>query len=112
MKRRVFGTVERVPSKRYRAYYKHESRPVYAQRTFATKADASLWLANTETDLGRGTWVDPRRGQEPFHQHAGTWMIRSDLAGSTHVANLPWTERETERETVCQHLAPCHPLPA
>ncbi len=86
MKRRVFGTVERLPSKRYRACCKHEGRAVYAQRTFATKADASGWPANTETDLGRGTRVDPRRGQEPFHQYAGTWMIRSGLAGSTHVA--------------------------
>ncbi len=105
MKRRVFGTVERLPSKRYRACYKHEGRAVYAQRTFATEADASGWPANTETDLGRGTWVDPRRGQEPFHQYAGTWMIRP---GPQHPCrNLPWTDRET----VCQHLAPCHPLP-
>jgi hypothetical protein len=79
----VFGTVERLPSKRYRAYYKHDGRRIYAHGTFDTKADASGWPANTETDLGRGTWVDPRRGQEPFHHYAGTWMIRSDLAGST-----------------------------
>ena len=55
----------------------------YAQGTFATKADASAWLANTETDLGRGTWVDPQRGQETFQQYAGTWMNRTDLADST-----------------------------
>ena len=83
MKRRLFGTVERLPSKRYRAYYKHEGRRVYAQGTFATKADASAWLANTETDLGRGSWVDPQRGQETFQQYAGTWMKRTDLADST-----------------------------
>ena len=86
MKRRLFGTLERLPSKRYRACYKPEGRAVYAQRTFATKADASGWPAHTETDLGRGTWVDPAEAREPFHQYAGTWMIRSDLAGSTHVA--------------------------
>ena len=54
MKRRLFGTVERLPSKRYRAYYKHDGRRIYAQGTFATKADASAWLANTETELRRG----------------------------------------------------------
>lgn len=35
MKRRVFTTREMLPSKRYRAYYKHQGRPVYAQATFA-----------------------------------------------------------------------------
>ncbi|HTW09436.1 MAG TPA: hypothetical protein VME46_18160, partial [Acidimicrobiales bacterium] len=54
VKRRLFGTVERLPSKHYRAYYKHEGRRIYAQGTFATKADASAWLANTETELRRG----------------------------------------------------------
>ena len=83
MKRRLFGTIERLPSKRYRAYYKHEGRRAYAQGTFATKADASAWLAHTETDLGRGTWVDPHRGQETFEQYAGTWTKRTDLADST-----------------------------
>ena len=56
---------------------------LYAQGTFATKADASAWLAHTETDLGRGTWVDPHRGQETFQQYAGTWTKRTDLADST-----------------------------
>ena len=79
----MLGTIERLPSKRYRAYYKHDGRRAYAQGTFATKADASAWLANTETDLGRGTWVDPHRGQETFKQYAGTWMKRTDLADST-----------------------------
>ena len=37
MKRRMLGTVERLPSKRYRACYKHEGRAVYARRTFATR---------------------------------------------------------------------------
>ena len=83
MKPRMFGTIERLPSKRYRAYYKHEGRRVYAQGTFRHQADASAWLANTETDLGRGTWADPHRGQETFQQYAGTWMKRTDLADST-----------------------------
>ena len=41
MKRRLFATVETLPSKRYRACYKHEGRTVCAQRIFATKADAA-----------------------------------------------------------------------
>jgi hypothetical protein len=70
MKRRLFRAVERLPSKRYQACYNHDGRRIYAQGTFATKTDASGWPAHTETDLGRGTWVDPRRGQEPSHQYA------------------------------------------
>jgi hypothetical protein len=76
--------------------------------TFATKADASAWLANTETNRGRGTRVEPHRGQETFQQYAGTWMIHNDRAGSTHVAIcLGRTERRR-----AQHLSPCHSLPA
>jgi hypothetical protein len=51
------------------------------------QGDASAWLANTETDLGRGTWVDPHRGQESFQHYAETWMKRTDLADSTLHAN-------------------------
>jgi hypothetical protein len=35
MKHRLLGTVERLPSKRYRAYPKPEGRPLYAQTTLA-----------------------------------------------------------------------------
>jgi hypothetical protein len=52
MERRLFGTIERQPSKRYRAYYKHEGGCIDAQVTFATKVDASAWLANTGTAPG------------------------------------------------------------
>jgi hypothetical protein len=65
IKRRLFGAIERLPSKRSGAYYRHDGRRAYAQGTFATKADATAWLANTETYLGRGTWLDRRRGQGP-----------------------------------------------
>ena len=65
MKRSLSGTIERLPSKRYRAYYKLEGRRVYAQGTFATKADASAWNANTATDLGRGTWSTVSGARRP-----------------------------------------------
>jgi hypothetical protein len=58
MKRRLFGTIQRLPSKRYRAYCGRERR-IYAQGTFATKPDA-----------GRGTWVDPHRAHEPLQKYA------------------------------------------
>jgi hypothetical protein len=80
IKRRLFLTVERPSSKRYRAYSKHDGRRVYVQGTFATKAEAGAWLANTETDLRRATWADAHRGPETLRQYAGTWMKRTDVA--------------------------------
>jgi hypothetical protein len=71
MKRRLFGTIKRLPSRRYRACYKPDGRRVHAQETFATKVEASAWLANTETDLRRGIRVE--RGQETFYW----WGIRA-----------------------------------
>jgi len=66
-------------SKRYRAYCRREGRRIYAQGTFATKADA-----------GRGTSVDPHRGHEPLQPYAGTWVTRTgaDSARGTYEGPL------------------------
>jgi integrase len=42
--------------------------------TFATKADADLWLASAATDTARGEWVDPRAGNVTLAQYASEWM--------------------------------------
>jgi integrase len=42
--------------------------------TFATKADADLWLASLATDVSRGEWVDPRAGKVTLEQYAEAWL--------------------------------------
>ena len=85
MKRRVFGTVERLPSKRYRV-------------ATSTRAELSLRRGHSPprptpaagrptptptSDVAPGS---THAARNPSTQYAGSWMIRSDLAGSTHVA--------------------------
>ncbi len=63
MKRRHFGTVRKLPSGRYQAFYWHEGRTVKAPQTYQAKADALGWLNGEATDIARGTWaghIDPR----------------------------------------------------
>jgi len=39
-----------------------------------TKADANLWLSETEADLARGTWTDPKAGRVSFEHYAHGWL--------------------------------------
>jgi Phage integrase, N-terminal SAM-like domain len=44
------------------------------KRGFERKLDAQRFARSVETDLLRGDWIDPRRGQEPFGQWADMWL--------------------------------------
>jgi len=58
--RRVFGSVEPLPSGRFRArVIGPGGRYVSAPATFTSRADASLWLDIQHADLVRGTWRAP-----------------------------------------------------
>ena len=51
--RRVAGAIRKLPSGRYQARFRGEDgRLQPAPVTFATKADADLWLASAATDTG------------------------------------------------------------
>lgn len=98
-KRRQFGKIRRLPSGRWQARFKSSSgEEVSAPGTFATKGEASRFLARVQADMDRGTWRDPRLGQVPFAQWAADYM-----AGARH-------KRETTRardETVLRkHFVP------
>jgi integrase len=73
-----------LPSGRYQARYKHEGLTRTAPGTFAAKADAQAWLAEMQTELRRGTWVDPKAGQVSLLSYSETWLSsRPDLRPST-----------------------------
>ena len=62
MAKRHFGSVRRLPSGHYQASYWHDGLRLTAPQTFATKGDALAHLSSIETDLRRGTWVNPDNG--------------------------------------------------
>lgn len=42
-------------------------------KSFDRKCDAERFLASVVTDIGRGDWIDPRRGRETFGEWADAW---------------------------------------
>jgi integrase len=83
-KRRRFGAVRKLPSGRWQARYPGPDglmRP--ADRTFETKADAEVWLSQTEADLTRGDWQDPDAGAVNFETYARQWVVERGLRPTT-----------------------------
>jgi integrase len=84
MTKRQFGTIRKLSSGRWQASYWHEAGRHFAPRTFTVKAEASAWLAEVETAVARGAWIDPRAGDETFANYARRWLDqRHDLRPST-----------------------------
>lgn len=99
MARRHFGSVRRLPSGRYQASYWHDGRRQIAPLTFATKGDAYAHLATIETDLRRGTWVNPSDGSIRVAALAERWLASNPA------------KRPDTLATDSYHLK-CHLLPA
>lgn len=80
----AWGTIEQLPSGKWRAFYRKDGTKFAAPNTFATKDDAHAWLAGERADRSRGTWRDPRHGQVTLSEYANTWMdSRPDLSPRT-----------------------------
>ena len=74
-RRRQFGAVRRLPSGRWQARYRDTSGGEHtAPLTFATKSDASRYLATVETDVMRGEWIDHRLGRIAFDRWVHQWQ--------------------------------------
>ena len=73
MGRRYSGSVDRLPSGRWRARYRGPDGRRHA-RAFRTKSDADAWLAAQQTDCRRGNWVDPRLGRVTVADWAKVWL--------------------------------------
>ncbi|MGO1539711.1 MAG: tyrosine-type recombinase/integrase [Leucobacter sp.] len=78
------GSVEQLPSGRYRARYFRDGAQFKAPHTFPTKAAAYDWLAAERSDRARGTWHDPRLGRETLAEYVHNWLAaRVDLSPRT-----------------------------
>lgn len=97
MGRRHFGSVRKRSSGRWQATYWHDGQ-VHSGGTFAAKADALAFLSTVESDLRRGSWIDPRYGQVTLKTYANEWMERRpDLAVRT---------RDLYRHVLDRHILP------
>jgi hypothetical protein len=83
-RRRNFGTARKLSSGRWQARYWEAGEQRAAPETFATKADASAWLATAQTDQRRGVWIDPAAGNLTLSTYAQNWLTgRHDLRITT-----------------------------
>lgn len=74
-KKRGFGTVRQLPSKRWQARYRGPDGILRsAPRTFATKKAAEQWLSVTEVQLIQGDWVDPERARITVEEYVARWI--------------------------------------
>ncbi len=96
--RRSFGSIRRLPSGRFEASYWNEGQRFRADHTFTFKADADAWLANVQTDIGRGQWLDPGEGRKRFDDYAKQWLE------DRH--NLRPRTRELYASQLNRHLVP------
>lgn len=80
----ALGTVEQLPSGRWRAFYRREGRKFAGPKTFATRAAADAWLAGEFADRARGVWRDPDAGRIELETFARDWLAtRADLSPHT-----------------------------
>lgn len=78
------GTVQQLPSGRWRAFYRRDGRRFSAPSTFATKTEANGWLASEFADRARGSWKDPSHGRVTLSEYANAWLeSRPNLAPRT-----------------------------
>ncbi len=84
MAKRTFGSVDRLPSGRYRARYLGPDGRRHT-KIFVAKADAWAWLASQQTDLLRKSWRAPNPSRQTVGEYAEDYLTRNDLRESTRV---------------------------
>jgi integrase len=82
--KRTFGSVDRLPSGRYRARYLGPDGKRHT-KIFVAKADAWAWLATEQTDLLRKHWRAPNASRRTVGAYAEDYLARNDLRESTRV---------------------------
>jgi integrase len=92
-RRRPSGSVDHLPSGRWRARYQGPDGHRHAAM-FRTKADADVWLASQQTDRLRGEWVDPRGGRILLARWEEQWWATTvNLRPSTRVRDRGYLDR-------------------
>lgn len=103
MVRRAFGTVRKLPSGRWQARYLGPDGHRHASpATFATKGDASRWLAKVEVEISRGHWSNPASSTTTLRAYADAWLAQRTVRGR------PLAPRtvQTYRHSLDAHILP------
>lgn len=75
--RKAFGSIRRLPSKRYQARFTGpDGRTHTAPTTFDTKGDAQTWLDMQRADITRGKWLPEVGKEHTFRAVAERWLDR------------------------------------
>lgn len=99
----TFGTVEKLPSGRYRARYRGpDGRRYTAPTLFLAQKDARGWLALRQADIIKGKWLPPGADEKPqpkltLADYAEQWLAQRDLKDRT---------REHYRELLDRRILP------
>lgn len=102
-RRRGFGTIRRLPSKRYQAFYTGPNAAKHnGQSTFETTMDAEEWLSAERRLVQSGTWTPPAtRGlRSPvtearlFGTYAAAWLADRNLKPTTRQHYTSLLERQ------------------
>ena len=85
--RRSFGSIRRLPSKRYQARYTGPGGATYtAPVVFDTKTDADGWLAARRAEIATGVWTPAGPAKQQFRQlgdYAESWLASRTLKPRT-----------------------------
>ena len=86
-RRRGFGTLRRLPSRRFQAsYVGPDGRRHTAPATFDTYGDAEGWLARAQADISRDEWhrpAPPKRRADTFAGYSAAWLATRPLTART-----------------------------
>jgi len=103
----TFGSVDQLPSGRYRAqYYGPDGRRHKAPTTFLSKQDARGWLSLRQAEIISAAWMPPAAGELPkpkqtFNEYAEQWLATRQVAGRP----LKARSREHYQKLLDEHLA-------
>lgn len=86
-RRRSFGNLRRLPSRRYQAsYLGPDGNRHLAPTTFQTKGDAEAWLSIQQAAMTENRWRPALRSPAPhptFAVYAHQWLVRRELKPRT-----------------------------
>jgi integrase len=77
------GTIERLPSGRYRAFYRIDGEKFAAPHTFDTKDAAAAWLVGERADRARGLWHGASTHTPTLAEFADAYLATAALAPRT-----------------------------
>ncbi|MCA1720921.1 MAG: site-specific integrase, partial [Actinobacteria bacterium] len=95
--------MRQLPSGRWQVRYRSsDGRLRPAGQTYVTKTEASRALAEIETEVTSGQWLDPARGRVPLRLYAEEWLVARRVRGRL----LALRTKDTYRNSLDKWILP------